>query len=74
MSKPSIPKFDEDVLNWRTYWEQFGASIHSRLELSDAEKLANLKDALKDGPAEHVIQGLVQTIGTYDEAFECLLN
>ena len=33
-------------------------------QLSDAEKLAYLKDALKDGPAGHVIQGLAQTAGT----------
>ena len=27
--KLSIPKFDGDVLNWRTFWEQFRVSIHS---------------------------------------------
>ena len=58
----------EDIL------EQFGVSIHSRPELSDAEKLAYLKDPLKEGPAESVIQGLAQTAGTYDEAIECLVN
>ena len=74
LPKLSIPKFDGDVLNWRTFWEQFGILIHCRPELSNAEKLAYLKDALKDGPAERVIQGLAQTTGTYDEAIECLLN
>ena len=43
-------------------------------QLSDAEKLAYLKDALKDGPAEHMIQGLEKTAGTYDELIECLSN
>ena len=56
--KLSIPNFDGDVLNWRTFWEQFGVSIHSRPQMSDAEKLAYLKDALKNGPAERAIQGL----------------
>ena len=74
MPKLSILKFDGDVLNWRTFWEQFGVSIHSRTQLSDAHKLAYLKDALKDGPAERITQGLAQTAGTYDEAIECLLN
>ena len=74
LPKLSIPKFDEDVLKWRTFWEQFGVSIHSRPELSDAEKLAYLKDALKDGPAERVIQGLAEMTGTYDNVIECLLN
>ena len=74
LPKLSIPKFDGDVFNWRTCWEQFGVSIHSRPQLSDAEKLAYLKDALKDAPAERVIQGLAQMAGTYNEVIECLLN
>ena len=72
LPKLSIPKFDGDVFNWRTFWEQFGVSIHSRPQLSDAEKLAYLKDALKDGPTERVIQGLAQTADTYKDAIECL--
>ena len=52
--KFSIPMFDGDVLNWRTFWEQFWVSIHSRPQLSNAEKLhvAYLKNAQKDGPAD----------------------
>ena len=40
--------------------EHFGSSSMSQYkeQLSDAEKLMYLKDALKDGPVEHVIQGL----------------
>ena len=70
----SIPKFDGDILNWRTFWEQLRVSIHSRPWLAGAEKLVYLKDALKDIPAEHIIQGLAQTAGTYKKAIECLLN
>ena len=55
LPKLSIPKFDGDVLNWRTFWEQFQVSIHNRDHLSDAEMLAYLKDALKDGPAERIV-------------------
>ena len=46
--------------------------IHGKKELSDAEKLAYLKDAIKDEPAEAVIRGLVKTGDTYDEAIDCL--
>ena len=62
--KLSIPKFDGEVLNWRTFWDQFQVSIHNKDQLSDGEKLAYMKDALKDGPAELVIQGLLLTAGT----------
>ena len=48
--------------------------MHNSDQVSDAEKLAYLKDVLKDGPAEHIIQGLVQMAGAYDEAIEGLLN
>ena len=29
---------------------------------------------MKDGPAERVIQGLPQSVDTYDDAIECLQN
>ena len=74
LPKLSIPKFDGAILNWRTFWEQFQVSIHNKNHLSDAEKLAYLKDDLKDGPAECFIQRVAQMTGTYDEAIVCLLN
>ena len=46
--------------------------IHKKEHLSDTVKLAYLKDALKDGPARTVIQGLAQMAGTYNEAIKCL--
>ena len=47
-------------------------SIHDKTELSDTEKLVYLRDALKDGPAETVIRGLMKTDDTYGEAVDCL--
>ena len=44
LPKLSIPKFSGDVLDSRTFWEQFLVLIHNRDQLSDAEKLAYLKD------------------------------
>ena len=45
-------------MNWRSFWEQYEVSIHSREQLSDPEMLAYLRQALKDGPAKRVIEGL----------------
>ena len=42
LPKLDIPKFDGNIINWRTFWEQFSISIHSRSGLSDAEKLVYL--------------------------------
>ena len=37
-----------------------------------AEKLAYLRDALKNGPAQRIIQGLAQASDNYDETIACL--
>ena len=49
----SVPSFDGSlrILNWSSFWEQFEIVIHLKEQLMDAEKLAYLKDSLKDGPA-----------------------
>ena len=53
-----VPKFDGNIINWRTFWEQFSILIHSRPGLSDAEELVYLQHSLKDGTAKGVIEGL----------------
>ena len=57
----SAPTFYGKVLNWKNFWEQFDVTIHIKTELSDTAKLMYLQDALKDGPAIFVIQGLTRT-------------
>ena len=54
------------------FWEQFKATVHSRDHLSDADKLAYLQHALRDGTAKNVVEGLTQSAGSYNEAIECL--
>ena len=48
--------------------------IHDKKELSDTEKLACLRAALKDATAEAVISGLAKSGETYmyGEAIDCL--
>ena len=65
-------RFDNKVLNWNSFWQQFNLAIHSKIQLEVAEKLAYLRDALKDGPAGHVIEGLSQDADYYMEAIGCL--
>ena len=38
--KINEPSFERDMLNWQTLWEKYEVSIHSRTQLTDAEKLA----------------------------------
>ena len=54
------------------FCEQFEISIHSKEQQTNTEKMAYLRDALKDWPAEQVIEGLAQTVDMYKEAISCL--
>ena len=72
LSKLDVPKFDRNIINWRTFWEEFFISIHSRSGLSDTEKLVYLRHSLKDGIAKGVIEGLSRSGDYYSEAFESL--
>ena len=74
LPKISVFSFDGNLLNWNTFWEQFEIAIHSKVQLTNAEKLAYLKHSLKDGPAGQVIEGLTQTSGNYFETIACLQN
>ena len=58
LPKISVPSFDGNILNWTSFWEQFEVAVHNKHNLQDVEKLAYLKDVVKDSPARHVIEGL----------------
>ena len=67
-----VPTFDGNLVNWTVFWEQFQISVHSRSQLSNSEKLAYLKHALKEGAAKHTIDGLSGSGDHYEEAIDCL--
>ena len=60
LPKLDTPTFDGELLNWKPFWEQFCLAVHDRARLTDAEKLAYLRNAVKDGNARSVIEGLTQ--------------
>ena len=47
LPKLDVPLFDGNIVNWRTFWEQFSISIQSQPDSSDAEKLVYLPHSLK---------------------------
>ena len=49
LPKLEVPTFDGD---WKQFWEQFSVSVHDRTNLSDAEKLVYLQQAVKNGSAK----------------------
>ena len=72
LPKNNIPNFDGDILNWVTFWEHFEIAIHSNKRLHDVQMLPYLRDAVKTGPAKHVIKGLSHSAGSYEQAIDCV--
>ena len=68
LPKLDVPTFDGDIL----HWEQFKISIHDQSHLSNAEKLVYLQQAVKNGSAKSVIEGLSRSRESYKEAIDCL--
>ena len=72
LPKLDVPSFDGNILNWKTFWDQFCISVHDCNNLSDAEKLVYLQQSLRNGPAKHAIEGLSRSGKCYLEVIECL--
>ena len=72
LPKMDVPSFDGDILNCRSFWEQFAISVHDRTDLADAEKLVYLQQAIKDGSAKQAIEGLSHFGEHYSEAVSSL--
>ena len=72
LTKINVPKFNGDITNWPTFWEQFDVAINSKPKLTNSEKLAYLRQAVKDGPAKNTIEGLTGSGDNYPEAIACL--
>ena len=65
--KIDVPTFDRNIINWNMLWEQFDMSINSQTQLTNVEKLAYLRHALKDRPAIQTIQQLSRLADQYEE-------
>ena len=46
--KLEVPTFDGDILKWKSFWDQ--------TDLTDAEKMVYLQNALKDSSARRTIK------------------
>ena len=67
-----VPMFDGELLHWTQFWEQFAVSVHDHTDLSEAEKLVYLQQAIKDGPAKTAIEGLSDSADHFSDVIECL--
>ena len=72
LPKLNVLTFDGNLINWTQFLEQFTISVHDRTTISDTEKIVYLQNALKDGSAKSVIEGLTSSGDNYHEAVKCL--
>ena len=72
LPKLEMPIFDGDILKWKSFWDQFSVAIHERSDLTAAEKMVYLQNALKDKTAKSTIEGLTKSGEHYEEAVKCL--
>ena len=67
-----VPTFDGNLIHWKQFWDQFSTAVHNKPGLSNAEKTVYLQQAIRDGPARSVIEGLSHSGDNYEEAVSCL--
>ena len=72
LPKVFVPVFSGNIVNWRSFWEQFTVSVHNRSGLSLSEELTYLEQAVKDGFAKHIFEGFSTSGDQYEEAVDCL--
>ena len=72
IAKLETPKFDGEVLHWRTFWDQFKIAIREWSDVNPAQKMAYLWQSLSDGTAKGIIADLSHTGEQYYEGVKCL--
>ena len=70
LPKIYVLTFKGNIMEWQSFWEQFEVCVHSQSQLTDPEKLAYHRQALKDGLARHAIEGISGSGNTYCEAVD----
>ena len=71
LPKWNVPIFDGDVLQFRSWWDQFNCAVHSNKKLSDIDKFTYLKSYVT-GTAANLLSGLTSTINNYKKAIELM--
>ena len=70
LPKLELPTFDGEPLSWPLFWERFSVAIDQNSRLSDEEKLAYLRSAMKSPLAKQIVSP--QTGGSHN--YSTLLN
>ena len=70
----SIPTFDGDPTKWKSYWQQFEATIHNSKKLDDQLRMQYLLKSLTTKKAKDAVEGIDAVAEAYPEAVAALKN
>lgn len=73
LPKLNLPIFSGDRLEWQTFWDCYGTSIHGNNSLSDVEKFSYLRSLLC-GEALRIVSGFSLTNTNYKQALDVLFE
>ncbi|KRX21505.1 hypothetical protein T07_12837 [Trichinella nelsoni] len=68
---PKLPTYDGDVLQFKSFWDQFEAAVHRREDLQDFTKLVHLRSCLT-GAAREAIDGVTTSAENYQAVVQLL--
>ena len=71
LPKLKIPKFSGNALQWKSFWDQYNATIHSSTVISNIKKFNFFKNLLT-GSALESISSLSLTDSNYERAIDLL--
>ena len=71
LPKLLLPKFDEDVLKFQNFWDQFEAAVHNNDNVPALQKFTYLSSVL-EGIAYRTIEGFEVTSANYHHAVDDL--
>ena len=72
LPKISLPQFDGDLMGWSSFWSQFSAAVDANKQLTSLNKLAYLRDAIKDPTTRSLLFSRAENDGLYDEVVALL--
>lgn len=64
----NIPTFDGEPTNWKSYWQQFEATIHKSTKLTDQLRMQYLLKSLTTQKTKDAIEGIDATAEAYPES------
>ena len=72
LPKITLPHFSGNIMSWTTFWTQFSSVIDSNPDLSQANKLTYLRDAIRDPTINPILYSGVKSENHYDQVIKTL--